>query len=97
MKSVYGFTALMESVNSSIRESKDLEDIHYAVNESASFLDIGSKFIGEDEVSQALDVDDDDDVDSDKIENFVDSIPESDDEISDAELKSLEESLEMYI
>lgn len=101
-KTTYGFTALMEAVNNELRSNTVLSDIHEAVNESASFLDIGEDFIGKTEVEQDIDVSDDyispeEDAKLEKMLDKIEPTGDTDDDVSEEEIASLEASLESYL
>lgn len=101
-KSTYGFSALMEAVNNSLKEDVVLDDIYNATMESASFLDIGSKFVDEDELEQDMDVDDDyiSPEEDERLEKMLANIEPTDDvdsDVTESDLSSLEESLDAYL
>lgn len=101
-RSTYGFTSLMEAVNNEAKSETVLSDIHEAVSESASFLDIGQDFIGEDELYHDMDSEDDyiSPEDAEKLDRMLDKIEPTDDvdsDISEADLESLDATLESYL
>ena len=100
-KSTYGFTALMEAVNNEAKGETVLADIHEAVSESASYLDIGADFIGDNSVEHDMDADDYISPEEDeRLEKMLDKIEPTDDvdsEVSESEIEALDEALEAFI
>ena len=98
----YGFSALMEAVNNELKSNTVLSDIHEAVNESASYLDIGMDFIGTSGLEHDSDVEDDfispeEDAKLEKMLDKIEPTDEVDDDISEEEIASLEESVSTFL
>lgn len=98
MKNAYGISALMEAIASANREDEIIDEINDAVDESASFLDIGHQFVSSDQVEQDMDVEQDiDDEEGAELDRIIDMIDDDEDEIGDEALESVEALIESMI
>lgn len=101
-RGTYGFSSLMEAINNENKQDVVLSDIHEAVHESASYLDVGHKFIGSNPVEQDMNPNEDYMTPEEKaeIDAMLDQIQPTEDvdeNVLEESLSALDECLDAHL